>query len=115
MALVCTDSGGRDGRQRSTWFAHAVYELQHIPPTQIFNLYRRRTGIESGYRQLDQVRAHTRSHSPALRQHWLTGRRYAQRVRSLWLTLRRFTLYLSRLLEQLDGVRPLVQSVRAQT
>ncbi len=133
VALVRTYSGGRYGRHRGEWFAYAVYALEHIPPNQIFSLYRRRFGIESGYRQLDQVRARTRSNSPALRlllvavallllnaylalrQRWLTMRRYDQRVRYLWLTLARLVLFLSRLLEQLYGVRPLVQNLHTQT
>jgi hypothetical protein len=132
VALVRTYSGGRYGRHRSNWFAYAVYGCAHLPPNQLFNLYRRRFGIESSYRQLDQVRARTSSHSPALRlllvavalmllnayvtlrQRWLTMRQYGQRVNYLWLTLTRLTLYLSRLLEQLYGVRPLVQNARAQ-
>jgi Transposase DDE domain len=101
VALVRTYSGGRYGRHRSQWFAYADYGLEHIPPNQLFNLYRRRFGIESSYRQLDQVQARTSSHSPALRlllvavalmllnayialrQHWLTGRGYGQRALSL--------------------------------
>ena len=133
MALARTYSGGRYGRHRSQWFAYAVYGLAHIPPNQIFSLYRRRFGIESGYRQLEQVRARTSSISPALRlllvagalrllnayialrQHWLTLRCYGRRVRFLWLTLARRVLCLSRWLEQLYGIRPLVQNVHTET
>lgn len=67
VAIVRVDSAGRYGRHRIVWFAYAVYEVGHIPPCQIFTLYRRRFGIESGYRQLEQVRARTASTSPALR------------------------------------------------
>lgn len=109
-----------------------MYGVEHIPPHQIFTLYRRRFSIESGYRQLEQVRARTASPSPALRlllvglalillnvymtfrQLWLTVHRYGSRVRHVWLTLRRLALWLSRLLEQLFGVTPLEQSLCAE-
>lgn len=129
VAIVRTYSAGRYGRHRAAWFAYAVYGVAHIPPNQIFTLYRRRFGIESGYRQLDQVRARTASPSPALRlllvglallilnvyltlhQVWLTVHRYGSRVRRVWLTLRRLALLFSRLLEQVFGVTPIEQSL----
>ena len=132
VALVRTYSGGRYGRHRAAWFAYAVYGAEHIPPHQIFTLYRRRFGIESGYRQLEQVRARTASLSPALRllliglalillnvymtlrQLWLTVHRFGSRVRRVWLTLRRLALLLARLLEQLFGVTALEQSLGAE-
>lgn len=131
VAIVRTYSAGRYGRHRAAWFAYAVYGVDHIPPNQIFTLYRRRFGIESGYRQLDQVRARTASPSPALRlllvglalmilnvyltlrQVWLTVHRYGSRVRRRWLTLRRLTLWCSRFLEQLFGVTPIEQGLAA--
>jgi hypothetical protein len=124
VAIVRVDSAGRYGRQRIVWFAYAVYGVGHIPPCQIFTLYRRRFGIESGYRQLEQVRARTASTSPALRlllvglaliilnlymtfrQVWLTQHRYGTRQRWTWLTLQRMTLLLARLIEQRFGVAP---------
>ncbi len=133
VALARTYSRGRYGRHGVRWFAYAVYGVEHIGPNQIFNLYRRRFGIESGYRQLEQVRARTSSKSPALRlllvglallilntymtlrRVWLTIRHYGQRVRYLWLTLKRLALWLTRLLEQLYGVRPIQQSISLKT
>jgi Transposase DDE domain len=133
VALARTYSRGRYGRHGATWFAYAVYGLEHICPNPIFNLYRRRFGIESGYRQLEQVRARTSSKCPALRlllvglallilntymtlrRVWLTIRYYGQRVRYLWLTLKRLALWLARLLEQLYGVRPLKHSISVKT
>ena len=132
VALVRTYSRGRYGRHHATWFAYAVYGVEHIPPNQIFDLYRRRFGIESGYRQVEQLRARTASPSPALRlllmglalillnvymtlrQVWLTVRRYGSRVRRIWLTLRRLMLLLSRLLEQGFGVIPIEQCLGAK-
>ena len=133
VAIARTYSHGRYQRHGATWFAYAVYGLDQICPNQIFQLYRRRFGIESGYRQLDEVRARTSSQSPALRlllvglallilntymtlrRVWLTIRYYGQRVRYLWLTLKRLALWLTRLLEQLYGVRPLQQNISVKT
>jgi hypothetical protein len=133
VVIVRTYSRGRYGRHQAAWFAYAVYGLEHIPPHQIFDLYRRRFGIESGYRQVEQLRARTASPSPALRlllmglalillniyltlrQVWLTVRRYGSRVRRIWLTLRRLTLLLSRLLEQAFGIHPIEQGLCAET
>jgi hypothetical protein len=127
VAIVRTNSGGRYGRHQATWFAYAVYGIDPIRPNQIFNLYRRRFGIESGYRQLEQVRARTASTSPALRlllvglalvllnfymavrQAWLTVRIYGSRLRHTWLTLRRMIFLLARLIESHLGVSPIVQ------
>ncbi len=133
VAIVRTYSHGRYGRHGVRWFAYAVYGVAHIGPHQIFGLYRRRFSIESGYRQLEQVRARTASQSPALRlllvglallivnaymtlrRSWLTVRHYGQRVRYLWLTLKRLALWLARLLEQLYGVRPFQQNISVKT
>ena len=127
VAIVRVNSGGRYGRHQATWFAYAVYAVEDILPNQIFNLYRRRFGIESGYRQLEQVRARTASPSPALRlllvglallllnfyltlrQAWLTVHTYGARVRHRWLTLRRLIFLLTRLIESHLGVSPIVQ------
>lgn len=132
VAIVRTYSRGRYGRHQAAWFAYAVYRVDHIPPNQIFDLYRRRFGIESGYRQVEQLRARTASASPALRlllmglallllnvymtlrRVWLTVRHYGSRVRRIWVTLRRLTLLLSRLLEQAFGIIPLEQALGAE-
>jgi hypothetical protein len=128
VAIVRVESAGRYGRQRIVWFAYAVYGVGHIPPCQIFTLYRRRFGIESGYRQLELVRARTASTSPALRlllvglaliilnvymtfrRVWFTRHCYGTRQRGTWLTLRRMTLWLARLIEQSLGVAPVHSS-----
>ncbi len=120
-------SRGRYGRHGVQWFAYALYGLGAIPPHQIFELYRRRFSIESGYRQLHQVRARTSSRSPALRlllvglalfivnlyvtlrQCWLTLSCYGQRWRWVELTLLRLTQLWLRHLEQLLGVTEVLQ------
>ncbi len=103
-----------------------------IPPLQIHELYRRRFGIESAYRQTHQVRARTTSRSPALRlllmglallifnvyialrQIWLTVRHFGQRTRRIWLTLKRLALMLARLIESLCGVTTMEQVACSQ-
>ncbi len=127
VVLVRKYSRGRYGRHGVRWFAYALYGLGAIPPHQIFELYRRRFGIESGYRQLHQVRARTTSRNPALRlllvglallivnlyvtlrQCCLTLSRYGRRSRWVELTLLRLSQLWLRHLEQLLGVTEVVQ------
>lgn len=98
-------SKGRYGRHQSGWFVYAAYGMDAVPLAQIFDCYRRRFGMESGYRQLHQIRARTTSPSPTLRlllvglafllynayilfrQIGRTLRAYGQRLRLLWMTL----------------------------
>ena len=49
------------------YFAYAAYRLGGMAPVQVFEAYRRRLSIESGYRQSHQVRARTASRHPGLR------------------------------------------------
>ena len=127
VAVVRTYTAGRYKRHGSAWFAYAVYGCDALPPNRIFHFYRRRFSIESGYRQLDQVRARTTSQNPALRlllvglalillnaymtlRHvWHTLRRYGSRTHILWLTLKRLSLLLAHLIEHLFGIRPILQ------
>ena len=60
-------SKGRYGRHGSEWFVYAAYGMDRVPLPQIFDLYRRRFGMESGYRQLHQIRARTTSPNPTWR------------------------------------------------
>jgi hypothetical protein len=114
-------SKGRYGHHRSEWFVYAADGLDHIPLPQIFQLYRRRFGMESGYRQMHQIRARTTSASPTLRLLLVgvafllynvyllfrtkahTTRTYGTRIRRLWLTLGRMKHLLQRFLEQIWG------------
>ena len=114
-------SKGRYGRHGSEWFVYAAYGMDAVPLPQIFDLYRRRFGMESGYRQMHQVRARTASPSPTLRLLLVglafllynvyilfrsqahTTRTYGTRVRQLWLTLGRMKRLLQRFLEHLWG------------
>lgn len=127
LVLVRKYSAGRRGRHQVDWLVYAVYGVDQIEPHQIHELYRRRFGIESGYRQTHQVRARTTSPNPvlrlllmglaililnvyiALRQVWLTVRHYGRRTRRSWLTLKRLALLLMRLIEHQFGVTAVEQ------
>jgi len=61
-------SKGRFKRKGARWFAYAVGQLpKSIEPHQVFEMYRQRFGIETSYRQMNQVRARTTSRNPVLR------------------------------------------------
>ena len=61
-------SNGRYGRHTSKWFAYAAAGLPAgITPAQVFELYRQRFGIETSYRQMNQVRARTSTRNPTIR------------------------------------------------
>jgi putative transposase len=61
-------SKGRYKRKGARWFAYAVARLsKSVEPHQVFEMYRQRFGIETSYRQMNQVRARTTSRNPVLR------------------------------------------------
>ena len=113
---------GRYGRHGCQWFAYAAYGMGRVPLAQIFPLYRRRFGMESGYRQMHQVRARTTSANPTwrlvlvgvafllynvyiqFRQNGRQAHPYDRRTHTPWLSLNRMTRMLLRLIEQRRGV-----------
>ena len=61
-------SKGRYNRKGARWFAYAVLGLpKSVEPHQVFEMYRQRFGIETSYRQMNQVRARTTSRNPVIR------------------------------------------------
>jgi len=122
LVIVRDVSVDRRGRTQVDWRIYAVYGVDQLPPHHVRDLYHWRFGIESGYRQMHQVRARTTSRNPAvrllfvglallilnvyfvLRRVWLSVRRFGQRIRRIWLTLKRLALMLIRLIEHLYGV-----------
>ena len=132
LVLVRKYRAGRRGKHGVEWLVYAVYGVDGIPPLQIHELYRRRFGIESGYRQMHQVRAWTTSRNPALRlvlvglallifnvylalrQFCLTVHHFGQRTERVWLTLHRLACLLTRLIEQVHGVTPIHQVAHSQ-
>ena len=122
VILICRYTKGRYGRQGTEWFPYAAYGVDHIPLHQIFDLYRRRFGMETGYRQMHQTRARTTSRNPALRlllvglaliihnvyiflrDLAVANRYYGTRSRRIWLTLKRMIAMLRRLIERCFGI-----------
>jgi hypothetical protein len=122
-------SKGRYGRHKSKWFAYAVTGLRAaILPAQVFELYRQRFGIESSYRQMNQVRARTSTRNPvirlllvglafvlfnlyiSLRQNLSSTLKQPLKLpKRFWLSLRRLALLLSRAIERLWGTTEVTQ------
>ena len=67
VVIACKYSRRRFKRPGIRYFAFAVYRIAAMEPLQVAAAYRRRFSIESGYRQLHQVRARTTSRNHALR------------------------------------------------
>lgn len=122
-------SKGRYGRHKSKWFAYAVSGLSSsILPAHVFELYRQRFGIESSYRQMNQVRARTSTRNPvvrlllvglafvlfnlyiALRQNLASALKTPlESPKRFWLSLRRVAFLLSRAIERLWGTTEIIQ------
>ena len=122
-------SKGRYGRHSSKWFAYAVTGLPAgITPAQVFELYRQRFGIESSYRQMNQVRARTSTRNPVIRllliglafvifNLYITLRqslssalkRPLKSPKRFWLSMRRLALMLARAIERLWGIEDVLQ------
>lgn len=127
VVIVCKYSRGRFKEPGLRYFAYAVYRAEDLTPRQVFEHYRRRFGIESGYRQLHQVRARTASRNPALRlllvglalllvnlwvlfsQAWVTITGYGQRVRIVTLTLVQVADAIADYVKELLGVTPVLE------
>jgi len=117
-------SKGRGKCKNTQWFAYAVSGLsKSVEPHQVFEMYRQRFGIETSYRQMNQVRAHTTSRNPvirlllvglafvmfnlyiAARQHVaICSKNPAQPLSQYWLTLRRLARMLAHAVENLFGL-----------
>ena len=66
VAVVRTYQRRRSGRRQLRWLLYVVLEVGG-PLVRVRRRYRRRFGIESGYRLMEAVRARTTSPNPALR------------------------------------------------
>ncbi len=60
-------SKGKYDRHGVEWFCYAILGEINLSPLQVYEGYRRRFGIESSYRLMNEVRARTTSRNPALR------------------------------------------------
>jgi hypothetical protein len=67
VVIVCKYSKGRYGRQGAYHFAYIVIGEMKMDPLQVFEVYRRRFGIETSYRLMNTMRARTTSVSITLR------------------------------------------------
>jgi len=121
-------SKGRYKRKGARWFAYAVAGLpKSVEPHQVFEMYRQRFGIETSYRQMNQVRARTTSRNPvfrllfvglafilfnlyiANRQHFaICLKNPAKFFPKLWLTLRRLARMLAHAVENLFDLADVV-------
>jgi putative transposase len=122
----CKDRYHRHGAK---WFAYAIAGLPTgMSPRQVFELYRQRFGIETSYRQMNQVRARTATRNPAirlllvglafilfnlyvtLRDRLTTSPKSSSKPPAKeWLSLRRIALLLARAIEQRWGVAQVIQ------
>jgi putative transposase len=74
----------KTGKSKRTWLVYVVIHLDWSAK-KVQHRYRHRFGIESSYRQLGQLRAHTNSRNPALRFFFLA---LALLLIDLWVFLR---------------------------
>ena len=115
-------------RKGARWFAYAVAGLpKSVEPHQVFEMYRQRFGIETSYRQMNQVRARTTSRNPVIRlllvglafvifnlyianrQHFaICLKNPAKPLSELWLTLRRLARMLAHAVEDLFDLADVV-------
>jgi putative transposase len=122
VAVVRTYQRRRSGQRQLRWLVYICLRVAG-PVVQIRWRYRRRFGIETGYRLMEQVRARTTSLNPALRfllmgvallivnmwirLHWLFLRlpgRGPRRVARERFRLDRMTRFLTRAIERIYGV-----------
>jgi hypothetical protein len=122
---------GRPVRRREVVWLYAVWGLQPSSVAWVRETYRKRFGIESSYRQLNQTRIRTSSRSPLLRLlfvglalvlrnvwvwlHWEVlahKRRGRRRVDLDQLPLRALLHWLQKVVEAIFGVKESVESER---
>lgn len=84
LAVVRTFRKHRNGKRSAQWLIYVVLNASDIPLRQIRKLYRRRFGIESSYRLMEQVRGRTTARNPALRFLWMG---LALLIGNIWIML----------------------------
>lgn len=125
VVIACKYSRNRFKKKGLRYFAYAVYGVDDLKPEQVFQAYRRRFSIESGYRQLHQVRARTSTRNHAwrllyiglalllvnlyvlLRRFYGLLREYGSRQRHVFLTLELLATTLCNYWQKLYGLRQL--------
>jgi putative transposase len=84
LAVVRTFRTRRDGILKAEWLIYVILNAKEVPLREIRKLYRRRFGIESSYRLLEQVRGRTTARNPALRFLWMG---LALLIGNIWIAL----------------------------
>ena len=84
LAVVRTFRKRRDGKWYAEWLVYVVLNAADVSLRQIRKCYRRRFGIESSYRLMEQVRGRTTARNPALRVLWMG---LALVINNIWIML----------------------------
>lgn len=71
VMVVRTLEKRRDGTKKWVWLVYVLLNEPNLTPRQVRKAYRRRFGIESSYRLLEQVRGRTTARNAALRFLWM--------------------------------------------
>jgi len=84
VMVVHTRSKQRDGTYPWVWLVYVLLNVPDLTARQVRKAYRRRFGIESSYRLLEQVRGHTTARNAALRFLWMG---IALLIGNIWIAL----------------------------
>jgi hypothetical protein len=84
VMVVRTRAKRRDGSYKWVWLVYVLLNVLDMTPRQVRKAYRRRFGIESSYRLLEQVRGKTTAHNAALRFLWMG---IALLIGNIWIAL----------------------------
>src|SRR5512137_2551157 len=82
--VVHTRSKQRDGTYHWVWLIYVLLNVPDLTARQVRKAYRRRFGIESSYRLLEQVRGRTTARNAALRFLWMG---IALLIGNIWIAL----------------------------
>jgi hypothetical protein len=84
VMVVRTRSKQRDGTYHWVWLVYVLLNVPDLTARQVRKAYRRRFGIESSYRLLEQVRGRTTARNAALRFLWMG---IALLIGNIWIAL----------------------------
>lgn len=84
VMVVHTRCKRRDGTDKWVWLVYVLLNVPDLTPCQVRKAYRRRFGIESSYRLLEQVRGKTTARNAALRFLWMG---IALLIGNIWIAL----------------------------
>jgi hypothetical protein len=84
VMVVRTRAKRRDGTAKWVWLVYVLLHVSDLTPRQVRKAYRRRFGIESSYRLLEQVRGKTTARNAALRFLWMG---IALLIGNIWIAL----------------------------